>query len=90
MSRVDIDIASVVDVLRLSVEQAAKAVSHMRVDLTSATGQYSIGLLLTIIDHVRSVITLANASSYTAIPIVARSCLEGYVDLVNLCDKADY
>jgi hypothetical protein len=90
MARVEIQVADVVPVLRLCVEQAPKTFPHMRVDISGRTGQYSIGLLLTVIDHGRSVVALANAGADSAIPVIARSCLEAYVDLVNLCDKPGY
>jgi len=90
MCGVEIEVAHVVPVLRLSLEQASDAIPHIRVDPDSPTGEYCLGLLLTIFDHGRSVIALADAGAHSGIPIITRSCLEGYVDIANLCDRPDY
>ena len=85
-----VTIESLVDLLQLCIEKAAKVVPHLRVDLTVPTDLYSAGLLLAILDHARAVTALANSRSYPAIPIITRSCLEAYVDLVNLSDNPVY
>jgi len=85
-----IDIGTVTNLLQLCVDRASKVVPHLRVDLTCPTDEYSLGLLLAVIDYGRSVITLANGKAYPAISIITRSCIEAYVDLVNICDHPLY
>jgi hypothetical protein len=78
------------DLLQLCVKRASTAVSRMRFSLSNPTERHSVILLLALIDHGRSILALLIAKEYPGIPIIGRAAVEGYVDLVNLCDNRRY
>jgi hypothetical protein len=62
----------------------------LRCDLDNPRHRYSVLLLYAVLDYARSVTALANAGAFAGIPVIARSALDAYVDICNLCDHADY
>lgn len=62
----------------------------LRCDINKPRDLYSLLLLYAVLDYARSVVALGKAGAYAGIPVVARSALDAYVDICNLCDHADY
>jgi Family of unknown function (DUF5677) len=83
-------LAELIEFLELSVQSAVTACSGFRYDLSGPRDRFAVLLLYVILDYARAVVALAKADAFAGIPVVARSALEAYVDIANLCDHPGY
>jgi hypothetical protein len=85
-----VTLKELIEFLKLSIRCAVRACDGLRYDFYTPTDRYAVLLLYATLDHGRSVIALAEAGTYTAIPIVTRTALDAYADIANLCDHPRY
>jgi hypothetical protein len=90
MTSENTSLASLLDLLELSISRADGALSNLRFDINDPTLQCSVALLLAILDLARSVVASDRAGTYAAVAIVTRSAIDAYTDLVNLCENNEY
>ena len=76
--------------LELCVRSAVTACPALRYDPHEPRDRFAVLLLFAVLDQARAVLTLARAGAVTAIPIIARSALDAYIDIVNLVDHPRY
>src|ERR1700761_2847409 len=81
-----ITLDELVSFLELSIRSAAHACTGFRYDFYNPRDRFAVLLLYAILDYGRSLIELGNAGTYAGIPVIARSMLEAYADIANLCD----
>jgi hypothetical protein len=90
MTSENTSLASLLELLELSISRADGALSNLRFDINDPALQCSVALLLAILDLARSVVASDRAGTYAAVAIVTRSAIDAYTDLVNLCENNEY
>jgi hypothetical protein len=85
-----IALGELVAFLELSIRCAVKVCAGLRYDFGNPTDRFAVLLLYTTLDYGRAVVALAKAGTFSGIPVIARSALEAYADIANLCDYPDY
>jgi hypothetical protein len=76
--------------LRQTIQAGESICPGLRYDFYAQRDRYSVLLYYAILDHARSIAALADAQTYSAIPIVTRSALDAYADIANLADHIRY
>ncbi len=76
--------------LRQTIQAGESICPGLRYDFYAQRDRYSALLYYAILDHARSIAALADAKTYSAIPIVTRSALDAYADIANLADHVKY
>jgi hypothetical protein len=86
----DLTLDELIGFLELCVQSTVTACPALRYDPHEPRDRFAVLLLYAVLDQARAVLTLARAGQFTAIPIIARTALDAYTDLVNLADHPRY